>query len=142
MSNPMIDLAAKTVITAKSAGGDHCRVRISADRTVEISSREGKPETIREAATKNLSLEIYAKGRYSSQTTSDLREAALGTFAANAVAATKLLAEDPSRTFPDPKYINLLLPSQRFIHPQARNRCSPSRNDNLPGCGSMSRTTK
>ena len=39
-----------------------------------------------------------------SQSTSDLRQDALKEFISNAVAATKLLAKDPFRTLPDPKY--------------------------------------
>jgi len=43
-------------------------------------------------------------GRYSSQSTSDLRRKALKDFITNAIATTKLLEEDPYRTLPDPKY--------------------------------------
>jgi PmbA protein len=43
-------------------------------------------------------------GRYSGQSTSDLRKAALQSFIHNTVATTKLLAEDPYRSLPDPKY--------------------------------------
>ncbi|MCJ7610969.1 MAG: TldD/PmbA family protein, partial [Candidatus Aminicenantes bacterium] len=42
--------------------------------------------------------------RYSSMSTSDLRKDALADFIGRAVAQTKLLAEDPFRTLPDPKY--------------------------------------
>ncbi len=104
MKNEMLDLAAWTLETAKAAGTDHCRAGVSADRSVEISYRDRKPETIKEATTRQLNVEVYVNGRYSRQTTSDLRKDALRTFVANAVASTKLLAEDPIRTLPDPKY--------------------------------------
>ena len=77
---------------------------VSRERFVEISYRERKPENITEASTRNLSIEVYVEGRYSRQSTSDLRRDPLRTFVSNAVATTQLLAEDPYRTLPDPKY--------------------------------------
>jgi PmbA protein len=104
MSNELMDLAGWTIKEARGAGADEARVRIFSNRQVEISYRERKPETIKEASTRALSVEIFAKGRYSSQSTSDLRRDSLKGFLSNAVSATRLLAEDPFRTLPDPKY--------------------------------------
>ena len=104
MNKEMKDLTAWAIATAKTAGADDSRVSIGSQRSVEISYRQRKPETIKEATTKQLSIQIYVNGRYSSQSTSDLRKDALKDFIANAIAATKLLAEDPYRTLPDPKY--------------------------------------
>jgi PmbA protein len=104
MKKEMYDLAAWGIQTAKAVGADACRIGINSDRTVEISYRDRKPENIKEAATKGLSLEIFVNGRYSSMGTSDLRKDALKDFIGRAVAQTKLLAEDPYRSLPDPKY--------------------------------------
>ena len=104
MNKDMLDLAALAIKTAKAAGADGCSAGITSDRTVEISYRERKPETIKEASTRDLLLKLYVNGRYSAQGTSDLRPEALKAFIANAVAMTRLLAEDPFRTLPDPKY--------------------------------------
>jgi PmbA protein len=104
MNKEMRDLAAWSIETAKSAGADDCRVEIGRSRSVEISYRERKPENIKEASTRGLSIEVFAGGRYSSQSTSDLRKESLQTFISTAVAMTKLLAKDPYRTLPDPKY--------------------------------------
>jgi len=104
MNKQMHDLAAWSIKTAKAAAADDCRVEISGRRFVEISYRQRKPETIKEASTRSLNIEIYVNHRYSSQRTSDLRQDALKNFITNAVATTKLLAEDPYRTLPDPKY--------------------------------------
>jgi len=100
----MYDLAAASIKAAKSAGANECRVGINTQRQVEVSYREHKPETIKEASTKDLFVEIFVDNRYSSQSTSDLRKDALTDFITKAVATTKLLAEDPFRTLPDPKY--------------------------------------
>ncbi len=104
MNKELKDLAGWTVKAAKSAGADDCKVSISGERLVEVSYRDRKPENIKEATTKSLYIQIYVNRRYSGQSTSDLRKDALKDFISNAVATTKLLAEDPYRTLPDPKY--------------------------------------
>ncbi len=104
MKKELYDLAAWGIDTAKGAGAAGCRININSARTVEIGYRERKPENIKEASTKSLSLEVFVSGRYSSMSTSDLRKPALKEFIRRAVAQTRLLAEDPFRTLPDPKY--------------------------------------
>jgi PmbA protein len=104
MNKQMKDLAEWSIKKAKSAGADDCKASISSTRFVSISYRQRKPENIKEASSKNLFIEIYVNNRYSGQSTSDLRKDALKDFISNAVATTKLLAEDPYRTLPDPKY--------------------------------------
>jgi PmbA protein len=104
MSKEMLDLCAWALAAAKKAGAADAKASLNKTRFVEISYRERKPETIKEAATRDLGIEVFANGRYSSQSTSDLRQDALSRFIENAVAMTKLLAEDPYRSLPDPKY--------------------------------------
>ena len=104
MNKEMLNLAEWSIKTAKSAGADDCRAGINKERFVEISYREHKPENIKEASSKGLYIEIFVDGRYSGQSTSDLRKDALKDFISSAVNTTKLLAEDPYRSLPDPKY--------------------------------------
>jgi PmbA protein len=104
MKKELYDLAAWGIDAAKAAGAGGCRINISSSRRVQISYRERKPENIKEASTKSLALEVFVNGRYSSMSTSDLRKPALKEFISRAVAQTKLLAEDPFRSLPDPKY--------------------------------------
>jgi PmbA protein len=104
MNKEMQDLVAWVIKATKSAGANHCKVNLDSNRSVEISYRDRQPENIKEASTKALNIEIYVNGRFSIQSTSDLRKGALQDFITTAVAATKLLAEDPLRTLPDPKY--------------------------------------
>jgi PmbA protein len=104
MNKEMYDLADWSIKTVKTAGAKDCRVSLRNERFVEISYRNRKPENIKEASQRGLGIEIYVDGRYSSRSTSDLRKDALQDFLSSAVAATKLLAEDPYRTLPDPKY--------------------------------------
>ena len=90
MKKELYDLAAWGIDTAKAAGAAGCRININSARTVEIGYRERKPENIKEASTKSLSLEVFVNGRYSSMATSDLRKPALKEFIGRAVAQTKL----------------------------------------------------
>ncbi len=129
MNKDIKNLAEWSIKIAKSAGADDCRVGINSERQVEISYRERKPETIKEASTRGLAIQVYVNGRYSSQSTSDLRKDALKDFISNAVATTKLLAEDPYRTLPDPKHyegrakldLGLYDPDYEKFTPEARH---------------------
>ncbi len=104
MNKQMRDLCEKVLDTVRKAGANNCRASLGKSRFVEIQYRDKKPEIIKQAQTIQLSLDLFVEGRYSSQNTSDLRKIPLREFITNAVAATKLLAEDPFRTLPDPKY--------------------------------------
>jgi PmbA protein len=129
MKQELYDLAEWTIKTAKASGANDCRASVNGERLVEISYRDRKPENIKEASTKGLVVEIFANGRFSQQSTSDLRRDSLKTFIENAVAMTKLLAEDPFRTLPDPKYyqgraaveLGLYDPAYRNLTPEARH---------------------
>jgi len=130
MKKELYDLADRAIKTVKSAGANNCRISIDTERLVEISYRNRKPENIKEASTKALHIEVFVDGRYSRQSTSDLRRDALKTFIENAVASTKLLAEDPFRTLPDPKYyqgraafdLGLYDPAYTNLTPEARHQ--------------------
>ena len=80
MNKDLLELANSAVRTALASGANACSARVSNDRSVEISYRERKPETIKEAATRGLALRFYVNGRYSAQSTSDLRPDALKRF--------------------------------------------------------------
>ena len=104
MNKDMREIAAGAIKIATDAGASAAAADITSRRRVEIGYRERKPETIKESSTRDLQLSLYVDGRYSAQGTSDLRPAALKKFVTDAVAATRLIAPDPMRTLPDPKY--------------------------------------
>jgi PmbA protein len=132
MSKDMLNLCAWVIDTAKHAGAAAARASFARGRSVEIRYRERHAETIKEAVTQNVSVELYVNGRYSAQSTSDLRKPALAAFIANAVAATKLLAPDSFRTLPDPKYyagraeldLKILDPGFGRVTPEQRHQTS------------------
>lgn len=129
MKKELYDLAEWGIEAASAAGAAASRINISAARTVQIGYRERKPENIKETSTRSLSLEIFVNGRYSSMSTSDLRKGALKEFIGRAVSQTKLLAEDPFRTLPDPKYyrgrqnvdLDMIDPEYKNWNPESRH---------------------
>lgn len=104
MNKELLDLATWTMEAAQSAGAAAAAVAITGSRRVQVSYRERRPENISEAATRDMSVRLYVNGRYSLQRTSDLRRDALKEFVDNAVAMTRLLAEDPDHSLPDSAY--------------------------------------
>lgn len=123
------ELASWVVDQAKKAGANDCRVGISKNRFVEINYRNRKPETIKEATTQGLRLEIYKNNRFSSQSTPDFRKSTLSGFISDLVDNTKIMEEDPFRTLPDPKYfkgrsdkdLDLVDASYNSLQPEMRH---------------------
>ena len=143
MNKEMYDLVAWTVKTAISAGAAECRAGVSSERFVDISYRDRKPENIKEASSRQLGLEIFVNGRYSVQTTSDLRKNALKDFISSAIATTKLIAEDPFRTLPDSKYykgrakvdLGVLDPAYKKLTPEDRHNLVKAIEDSAIAAG-------
>lgn len=104
MNKQMYDLCKWVLETAGKAGAKDLRVSLGKNRFVEIQYRDKKPEIIKQATTLQMGIDLFVAGRYSSQNTCDLRKDALKEFISDAVSTTKLIAEDPYRTLPDPKY--------------------------------------
>lgn len=87
--------------TAQSIGKLECKVSVQKQREVEIKYCDKKPEIIKEAINKDLTLDLYIDGKYSSQSTPDLRKPALESFIKNSYQNTKYIEEDPYRTLTD-----------------------------------------
>lgn len=100
----MFDLCNWIIETSKSAGVDDCKVYISNNRFVNLENRERKLQTVKEATTQSINLELYVDGRYSSQSTSDLRKESLKKFIDMSLENTRLLEEDPFRSLPGTMY--------------------------------------
>ena len=104
MNKEMNDLCKWVLNTAIKAGAKDARVSLSKSREVELQYRDKKPEIIKQATTVQMGMNLFVAGRYSSQSTCDLRKDALKEFISDAVATTRLIGEDPYRSLPDPKY--------------------------------------
>jgi len=103
-NNERLDLAKWIAEFAQKSGADDTAVSITNQRDIEVEMREKKLENLKESTQNSLDLRIYAGGRYSTHSTSDLRKERLKPFIKEAVVSTKYLNEDKFRTLPDPKY--------------------------------------
>lgn len=123
------ELADWVIVQTKKAGAGDCRVSLSRRRLVEINYRDRKPETIKEATTKNLYLEVFLNNRFAGQSTPDFRKSTLEGFITGVVDSAKIMEEDPFRTLPDPKYysgrttedLQLYDPDYGQITPESRH---------------------
>jgi PmbA protein len=124
------ELAEWAAIHALKCGADQSDTAVSAGRETEIEVRGGKLDRIAESTRQSLGLTLYVKGRYSSQSTNDLRKQELQDFIKDAVAGTSFLSPDPNRKLPDPRFYpkgtppKLMLRDPKFetIDPAARIR--------------------
>ncbi|HLU06812.1 MAG TPA: TldD/PmbA family protein [Woeseiaceae bacterium] len=89
--------AQQAVDRALAAGADDVWAVAQQSRDVEFSYRDGALEKVQDATSRNLSIQVYANGRYSSHQTTDLNPDRLGSFLAQAVASTAALEPDPHR---------------------------------------------
>jgi len=130
MSGSLVDTAREAVRLAVSHGAAAAAAAVSRARQVEVAWRDGKLETVTEATTRGLGLDLYVDGRYASLSTSDLRPEALDRFIAEGVALTRTLAPDPHRRLPDPELyrgqarvdLELADPAIRSLDAGARRR--------------------
>ena len=97
----LLEAAHQAAKLAQAHGADEAKVSVSRSRGVDIEWRDGKLERVQERTRRSLSAEIYADGRYSASSTSDLRPEALDVFLKDAVGMTKLLEPDVHRGLPD-----------------------------------------
>jgi len=96
------DIVQDAVARARKAGAQEVFATTSRRRQVELQRRDGATERLIESTSRSLSVQLYVDGRYSSQSTTDLRPEALDGFLADAVALTRALQPDPNRQITDP----------------------------------------
>jgi PmbA protein len=95
-------IARDAVAAARKGGAREAAATINRSRDVSVEWRDGKVERVSEATRRSLALQLFVDGRYSQISSSDLRPEALATFIADGIAMTRVLAEDPFRSLPDP----------------------------------------
>lgn len=100
------DLADWVITRTQKAGAQNCRVSLARRRFVEISYRDRKPETIKEATTQNLYLEVFMNNHYANQSTPDFRRETLEDFIKDVISNAGVTEEDPFRSLPDPELYN------------------------------------
>ncbi len=110
-------LAADVVERAKRAGAAGVFASVSRRKNVELQRRDGATERLVESTSRSVSVQLYVDGRFSSQSTTDLRPDRLDGFLADAVALTRALQADPARQLTDPALYPKSLPALDVLDP-------------------------
>jgi len=97
MSVELKERAAEAVELAKKAGAEDAWSNASQSRDVQFEYRDGSLEKVKDTTSQNLGIRIYAGGRYSSHSTTDLSPDRLQGFITEAVAITGALEPDEYR---------------------------------------------
>lgn len=100
---PLLDLASQVVARTRALGADEVVALVSEGSHVTIQRRGGRVEEATEATTRGLMVSVLAEGRFTSNSTSDLRPEALDPFLTRCVDAARWIEPDPDRALPDPK---------------------------------------
>ncbi len=103
MSADLGNRAAQAVELAKRAGADEAWATAVQSRDVEFEFRDGRLEKVKDTTSRNLDIQVYADGRYSSHNTTDLGADRLDSFIAEAVAITRALEPDEHRRITPPE---------------------------------------
>ena len=96
----LIELASRSVARALELGAEEAEARASQGSHVQITRRGGRVEQATEATTRGLVLSVLANGRYTSNSTSDLRPEAMEPFIRRCVEAASYIEPDPERALP------------------------------------------
>ncbi|MBN2497724.1 MAG: TldD/PmbA family protein [Deltaproteobacteria bacterium] len=98
----LLEMARKVAHKAKARGAQGVQASVYRSRDSELEWRDGKIDRLRESTRMGVGVTLYVDGRYSSNSTSDLRDSAIEHFLDDTVATTRVLAADPHRKLPDP----------------------------------------
>jgi len=98
MSADLQARAAQAIDMLTTAGADDAWATAAQSRDVEFSYRDGALEKVQDTTSRQLSVQVYAKGRYSSHQTTDLDPERLQGFLEQAVAITGALEPDAQRS--------------------------------------------
>ena len=97
-----LDFVREALRMAQEAGAQHARATLSKSEEDLVATLDGEVDRVTHCADRSLSLALFVDGRFGSYSTNKLDPAALEGFIARAVAATRMVAEDPCRSLPDP----------------------------------------
>ncbi|HEU0032171.1 MAG TPA: TldD/PmbA family protein [Kofleriaceae bacterium] len=98
----LLKAAAQAVEVAKQAGAKDAWAAASRNHSVSFELRNGKLEKVEDSTSRALSLRLYVDGRYSSQSTTDLRPDRVKAFVTEGVAITRAMQPDPHRKLANP----------------------------------------
>lgn len=97
MPAELLNKAERAVAAAKAAGASDAVATVSQNRDVEFEYRDGALEKVKDTTSQRLSIQVYADGRYSSHSTTDLNMDRMNGFIEESVAITRALEPDEYR---------------------------------------------
>jgi PmbA protein len=100
---PLQRIAQLAVDRATRLGVKEVRAVADRSRHVAMTYRDGKPDTVEEALSRGLTIDLFVDGRYTKCRTNDLREAALERFVADAAELCRATSSDACRALPEPQ---------------------------------------
>ena len=103
MSADLQNIAEQAIAMLIAAGADDAWASVGQSRDVEFSYRDGSLEKVKDTTSRQLAVQVYANGRYSSHQTTDLNIERLGSFLQQAVAITGALEPDAQRSVTPPE---------------------------------------
>lgn len=103
MTEQLLAQARAAVAAAEQRGAEGVRAAVWRSRGGSVEWRDGQLDRLRESTRMGLSVTLFVDGRYSENSTSDLRDEAIQRFLDETVAATRVLAKDPHRELADPR---------------------------------------
>ncbi len=120
-----IELARHAAGVARKAGAKDARVSVSRSRRIEVEWRDGRLDRVRENTKQGLEIALFVDGRYSSNSTSDLRRGALDRYVRDWVTATRFLGSDEHRRLPDPSYYQGLTAADLELRDDTLRKLTP-----------------
>ena len=96
-----LDTAEAAVNQLKKLGAKDALVRVRQSRGIQCQVRDKRLEKLQESVSAEMTVHIYADGRYAAHTTNDLRPKELTAFLGDALKLTRMLDADPDRTLPE-----------------------------------------
>lgn len=119
MKANLLAQARSLIKAARSRGAQGARVTVTHSRNSSLEWRDGKVDRVAESTRSAATVTLFVDGRYSLNTTSDLRPAALERFLDEIVAATRVLTRDDDRVLPDPsRYQGMSMADLGLFDPQ------------------------
>ena len=97
------ELALQSLELARREGAQHCRICLSKNVTDMVDTLDGEVDKITHCLDRSLSISLFVDGRFGTFSTNRLDGQELQGFIREAVAMTRLLAEDPCRKLPAPE---------------------------------------
>ncbi len=108
-----------------------CRARVASTAESSLEWRDGALDSLSGASSAKLEVALFLDGRYTVQSTGDLREREIARFLDDAVAFLRLMPADPCRSAPDPSLQGFFTGDLAALDPSSQDASLESRRETL-----------